>query len=199
MGNLFHGNRPVDVLAKRPSECFPGIPYGRKHGLTIGWCGCDVVYGNGNGRDLFAVQIGCKVNQSQVDNYRRYPGNDFTILADAKFRVCEFRCYSHASDCHDCRCHTIGLFDFYIGFGRTRDRVPEFKQICGECSGPHDRNHRSCLFQPELALYHRWQPGHSIPGRLRTFLRRREETLRLKYSRNFPSIRSIPNVLNSFC
>jgi len=184
---LFHGNRPVDVLAQRPSECFPGIPSGRKLGRKIGRGGCNVVYGNGNGRNLFAVQIGCKDQESQVDHYLRYPGNGFAILAIAKSWDYEFRCCSHASDCHDCRCHTISLFDFRLGFGRTGDRVLEFKQICRECAGPHDRHLRPCLFQLELALSFYRQHGPVGLGWLCIFFRRCKEYRRLKYSQNCAS------------
>ena len=98
-------------------------------------------------------RLAARVTSHRLIIYRRYPGNGFAILAVGNSRGYDFRCCSYASDRHDCRCHAFGVFVVCLGFGRTGDRVLEFKQICRQCAGTDDRNLCPCLFKLELALY----------------------------------------------
>jgi len=90
--------------------------------------------------------------------------------------------------------HAVSLFVLCLGFGRTGHRILEFKPICRECAGTHDRSLRPCLFKLELALSFRRQHGPAGLGQLCVFLRPRQEYHRPKYSQFRSSSQALTNV-----
>lgn len=190
MGTLFHRNHSADVFAKHSSECFSGVQYGRKRGYQIGRAGCHAVHGNWNGRHLFVMQAGVKFHESPVGHHSRYPGNGFTVFVIGKSQFTKFCCCSDASDLHDSSNHAVGLFLFCYGFRRAGNRVFEFKQICRECVGPHDRGLYPGFFKFELALPLCRQYGPVSLGQLCVFLHWCQGNHRLKGQGNAPLLES---------